>query len=342
MISRERVIRTIGFKNPDQIPIMHSFLPGAFMHLGDSLDQVFSKFPSDFAGQNPPYCRKALQHPRCRKSKEEDRWGCIWQRPGTGIEGQVIKHPLNDWSKMRNYHFPNLTPNKKDIENIKKFIKKEKKKDNPRFILVGFGDGRTWERYHFLRGFTNALIDIAEDNPNMYELLNKIAEMNLKALLPILELEIDGVSTMDDWGTQSSLMVNPILWRKIFKPIYKKYINLTHEAGKYFFLHSDGNTLQIIDDLIEINLDVYNPQFSCMNLGKLANKVRGKMCISSDIDRQYILPKGRPNEVKEYVEKVIEMFWQEGGLIDHIEIGPDVPLKNATSAFSAFKKYGNY
>jgi uroporphyrinogen decarboxylase len=269
----------------------------------------------------------------------EDEWGCTWTKPAKGFsEGEVIKHPLDDWSKLKNYKFPDLTPTKKVIENTKEFIKKEKNSNNPRFIDLGFGDDRTWERYHFLRGFANAMMDTSEDNPNMYELLNKIAEINIKALEPLLELNIDAVSTMDDWGTQQSLMINPDTWRKIFKPIYKKYVDLVHQADKYIKLHSDGNTMQIIDDYIELGLDIYNPQFSCMNLGKLGAKVKDKLCICSDIDRQYILPRGKPNEVRKYVERVIGIFDNSntGGLIGQGELGPDVPIENAEAMLETF------
>ncbi|MBU0478985.1 hypothetical protein KKC91_10520 [bacterium] len=335
MNSRERVLGAIKFKNPDNIPIHHSAMPGFIDRYGEKAEKLFFRFPSDFAGQDGRYSgSEALSG---HHKGGEDVWGCVWMKPAEGYsEGEVIKHPLDNWNKLKDYVFPDLTPSSKHIESIKKRIREEKNSKNPRYISVGFGDARTWERYHFLRGFTNALIDIAEDASNMYELLNKIAEINIKALEPILELDIDGVSTMDDWGTQNSLMINPASWRKIFKPIYKKYINLAHQAGKHVRFHSDGNTLQIIDDYIEIGLDVYNPQFSSIDLDKLGEKVKGKMCICSDIDRQYILPRGKPDEVKEYVEKVIQIFSNKGGLIGRGELGPDVPLENAEAMLRTF------
>ena len=68
------------------------------------------------------------------------------------------------------------------------------------------------------------------------------------------------------------------------------------------------------------------------------------ICISSDIDRQYMLPKGRPEEVKAYVKRVIELFSHEGrgGLICRGEINIDVPLENVEAMYEAFKKYGLY
>lgn len=158
-----------------------------------------------------------------------------------------------------------------------------------------------------------------------------------------LEYDIDGISFMDDWGTQRQLMINPKQWRKLFKPAYQKIIDLVHQAGKFFYFHSDGNIMEIISDLIEIGVDVLNPQFSCMDLDELGRKCGGKICISSDIDRQYILPRGSVEEVKRYVKRVIEILGSHnGGLIGRGEIGPDVPLANVEAMFEAFSEWGSY
>ena len=180
MNSKERVLRAAKFKSPDRIPITHSPMPGFIDRYGEKAEEMFSLFPSDFAGQDGKYIgSEALSGHR---KGGEDEWGCIWMKPVNGFsEGEVIKRPLDSWDKLKDYKIPDLTLAKEEIKNIKKIIKKEKDSNNPRFIYIGFGDVRTWERYHFLRGFENSMIDIAEDNPNMYELLNKLSEINIKA-----------------------------------------------------------------------------------------------------------------------------------------------------------------
>ena len=53
---------------------------------------------------------------------------------------------------------------------------------------------------------------------------------------------------MDDWGSQHGLLISPRTWRKVFKPLYKDYIDLAHSKGKKIFMHSDGFTAEIIPD----------------------------------------------------------------------------------------------
>jgi len=137
-------------------------------------------------------------------------------------------------------------------------------------------------------------------------------------------------------------MVKPSFWREFFKPRYREMFKLVHDHGAYVHFHSDGYIMDIIPDLAEIGVDVINPQFSCFRLEELAEAVNDKMCVSSDIDRQHVLPRGKPQEVEAYVKNVVELFGHggRGGLFCRGEINIDVPLENVEAMYKAFKKYG--
>jgi len=100
----------------------------------------------------------------------------------------------------------------------------------------------------------------------------------------------------------------------------------------------------IIPDLCEVGVNVLNPQFSCHRLESLAETAKGRLCVSSDVDRQYILPRGTPAEVDSYVKKVVELFGRgnNGGLIGRGEVSIDTPLENIEAMYQAFRKYGEY
>ena len=69
-----------------------------------------------------------------------------------------------------------------------------------------------------------------------------------------------GLMFMDDWGAQNDLLISPVRWRKLFKPLYKDYIDIVHHHDKKAFMHSDGNILRVLPDLIELGLDAINSQ----------------------------------------------------------------------------------
>ena len=93
--------------------------------------------------------------------------------------------------------------------------------------------------------------------------------------------------------------------------------------------------------MIRLGSPIFNPQFSGMDLAQLAEITGRKMCILADIDRQYILPRGKPKEVKEYVKYVFHLFARrEGGFIFRgWIIDKDTPLENVEAMYEAYEKY---
>jgi hypothetical protein len=37
------------------------------------------------------------------------------------------------------------------------------------------------------------------------------------------------------------------MWRELFKPLYQEYAEIAHAHGKFAFMHSDGNILDIYE-----------------------------------------------------------------------------------------------
>ena len=332
MTSWERVNRAIEFSGPDRLPLSHGILPGAVDNLGDGLRLLFKEFPSDFEGQTGEY-RGTEDNPHFSKGEETDDWGCTWVNPGLGTEGQVKGHPIADWAALDSYKPPDPYAGE--------WPPAKKRDQYDKYVIWSGGGHRLFERMHFLRGYDKLLLDIAEDRPEVQALRDLVLDHTLKRLERQLEYDIDAVSYMDDWGAQDRLMIKPQDWRRIFKPAYKKIVDLAHQAGKHCHFHTDGYTMEILDDLIEVGFDVINPQFSCMVLAAVAAKCAGRVCIRSDIDRQYLLPYGTPEEIRENVRQVVELFHApDGGLIGHGEIGPDVPLANARAMLSTFAEFG--
>jgi uroporphyrinogen-III decarboxylase len=188
------------------------------------------------------------------------------------------------------------------------------------------------------------MVDFIRRPKQLYALADYLFDYCLHSLSLVLEAKPDAIFFSDDWGTQDRLMVRPEFWRAFFKPRYKKMFSLVHDHDAYVYFHSDGYIMDIIPDLAEISVDILNPQFSCFKLEELADVVHNRLCISSDIDRQYLLPKGTPREIDSYIKKVVDLFSHEGkgGLICRGEINIDVPLKNVVAMYQAFEKYGQY
>ncbi|MGC8716507.1 MAG: uroporphyrinogen decarboxylase family protein [bacterium] len=371
MTSRERVIRAIEFKGIDRIPIMHAVLPAAWYKYGEELANILSRYPKDIVSsldkmdvsRRPASAGYKYSEDLSKKWTFEDdfiyleprsfqygtpgeagdstdEWGCTWRKIDPGIVGQVIKSPLEDWDNLDSYRFPDaLAYWRFNIPEIERTIEYAQRKGK---YIIAYS-GNLFELLQWIRDYVPLMMDIMEDRERVRFLIEKIVDYNLKTLGFWLRYPVDGILFQDDWGTQRQLIINPKIWRELFKPYYKELFEAVHRAGHHVHFHTDGYTIDIIPDLIEIGVDVLNPQFSAMNLDALAKIVAGKICIRSDIDRQYILTKALPEEVELYVKRVIDLFGsKEGGFIGMGEINSDSKLENVEAMYEAFEKYGRY
>jgi uroporphyrinogen decarboxylase len=200
-----------------------------------------------------------------------------------------------------------------------------------------------FEQLQQLRGMENFLADLASEPPGLERLLDDLLAFNLSWIDQWTALGYDGLHFGDDWGGQTSLLVKPALWRKLFKPRYAEMFRRVKAAGMDVWFHSDGFINDIAGDLIEIGVDVLNFQVAVTGHRWAMGNIRGRVAVRTDIDRQSVLPFGSPAQVTEEVQRTFEMCGAaSGGLIACGEVGPDVPLANVRAMYEAFRRYGAY
>lgn len=47
-----------------------------------------------------------------------------------------------------------------------------------------------------------------------------------------LDFDVDGLTFMDDWGSQKSLLINPKMWDEYFRPMYQDYISIAKNTER--------------------------------------------------------------------------------------------------------------
>jgi len=340
MRSRERVERAVNLDRPDRAPIMHSLLPAALLRHGQSLVELLRKYPNDFGSSEHKVPRRDDLPPPYRAGRNVDSWGTVWRSTTDGIHGQVIDYPIRTWEEAEAYEFPPTDPDD-IVEKRRREVADQKKKF---YVILGFNPGNYFERLQWLLGFKTVLKSLVKRPPAFVRFADRLLSYTLDSIERTLQMQPDAIGFSDDWGAQDRLLVRPSIWRQFFKPRYRKMFNLVHDYGARVYFHTDGYIIDILEDLVEIGVDVINPQFSCHSLEDLASRVRGRICVSSDIDRQILLPRGSPREIDSYVERVVQLFGREnsGGLILRGELNMDVPLRNGTAIFDAFVTHGRY
>jgi len=189
----------------------------------------------------------------------------------------------------------------------------------------------------YLRGVENLLLDLAEGAPDVERLADRMLD---EWLLPRIRLAVEAgadiVQLSDDWGSQTQALINPVTWRAVFKPRYRRMFEAIHAGGAVAWLHSCGMMLELVPDLIDIGLDVLNPQINCYDWEKLRAATRGRLTLAPGIGQQGLMEFGTPDEVRDYVRRVKDCFHDPaGGLILLTGAEGFMPWENIEALFPA-------
>jgi len=141
-------------------------------------------------------------------------------------------------------------------------------------------------------------------------LLDRILDFNLCVIEEGLRQcpTIDGVHFGDDFGDQVGVPMGAERWRTLIKPRLARQYGLVKAAGKKVSIHSCGNVLQILDDLVEIGVDLFNPfQPEVMDVETVLRRFHGRLSFWGGISTQRLLPFAQPQEVTRRVEELIAL-----------------------------------
>lgn len=332
MTGRERVKAALTFSSPDRAP-RHLWATPYIVLLQDQQYQALLKsYPMDFEGVqlNSGSSDDAVNTMKTT-GRYTDEWGSVWEVGEPGVIGEVKNPILADWSVLETFQPPWDLVQNREMSEVNRACEKS---DN--FMLSDI-TARPFERLQFLRGSENVYLDIGYGTSQFRKLLEMVHEYYLEDISSWCKSNVDGIFFMDDWGSSMSLLISPQTWRDIFKPLYRQYCDVIHAAGKFAFFHSDGFIEPIYGDLIEVGIDAINSQLFCMHIEKLAKNYKGKITFWGEIDRQSVLPFGKPDDVRQAVMRVRRVLDDaRGGVIAQCEWGKNNPYENIETVYKAW------
>lgn len=348
MKSKENLLRTINFENPECIPMTFHINAACWSHydrneLCDLIEEhpfLFPDFKRPPANYKPVYSLNAIAD-----KPYTDPWGCVWETYEDGIAGTVQNHPLATWDNFAGYTAPNpeitngVFP--EDWDQVAENIKKLKAKGA--FIQGGLYHGHTFLRLQDIRGYQNLMYDMCDEKPELFELIEMVENFNQAIVDKWIELEPDVITFPEDLGMQSGPMITPEHFRKYIKPVYQRMMAKARQNNIPAHMHSDGDIRLLADDLIDGGVEIINLQDLVNGIDWLADKYAGKVCIDLDIDRQSITPFGTAEQIDNLVREEVEKLGSKaGGLMMIYGLYPGVPLKNAKAVMDTMEKYSGY
>ena len=334
---REIMTRCLQFDYPERIPRDLWLLPWAQIHHPEAVAELNRRFPPDIATVDYYY----LPNDRMKgdpyvRGIYVDEWGCVFENIQDGIIGEIkdpIIQDISDWKSIKPPY--DQLPENRDqaYDAISRFYE-----GTDKFVKANCCP-RPWERYQFLRGTENAMMDIMMPEEGGGDLLRRIHEFYLAEMEFWVKSDVDAIMFMDDWGAQQQLLIPPRVWDELFKPLYKDYCDLAHAHDKFILMHSDGHISEIYESLVEVGVDAVNSQLFCMDMAGLKQRVKGKITFWGEIDRQHILPSNDPEEGRKAVQKVAEHLYDpSGGIIAQFEFGAGANPETAIAVFEEWER----
>jgi uroporphyrinogen decarboxylase len=347
---KEYVKRAIRRQNTGRCPArLNRLSVDTIVRYGDDLTDLLCEYPDDLTGiapydmcigYQPPEKKDKIDPIRVRLEDAEwtDEWGTRWGHRENSPGAHQMDHPIKDWSQLDDYlanRMPKAdAPGRLDAAAADLAAYKGTKYCRATMLLL------LYERLNCLRGAENVLIDLYSNENELRVLCDAILQYDLNLIRGWGKLGVDGLFVSEDWGTQKSMIISPVMWRRIFKPYYKEIIAEAHKFNIDVVLHSCGNVMAIIGDFIDIGLDILDPiQAAAMDINEVARQFGGHISFSGALNVKEMMAPYKPQQVKDMVRRTIDILAKPfgGGLIvspDNM-FTPELPFENIRAVVEA-------
>lgn len=345
MRRRERILSALALKVPDRPPISFGVGPGAE---DSNIGQVYRHYGAK--DKNDLYAKAGIDgfnvwawnaimgkytgsSGKGPDGSELDFWGNSSQHcHGLAACDTVAGLQKHRWPKVEDFDFSFVYDKALDIQ----------AKD----MAVAAGHlGLGYQMHNMLRGNEKALYDLCDEKyvQCYVEYVTDFAVKYIDALLTAGKGKIDIVRADEDLGTMERLMISPRMWRKFYKPAWAKAFETVHKHGAKIWFHSCGYIMPLMEDLIDIGIDCWNPfppNVKDNDHEKLNEYRKGRISLDGGVSHP-VLVGGTVEEVKDATKKVLDTFAGDGGLL----IGPaqvftsDIPAENIIAFFETVLNY---
>ena len=201
----------------------------------------------------------------------------------------------------------------------------------------------TWEGFG-LETFSRVL-----RNPKQVQ---KVFDDRGKFTLEIVKIMAENDAKMvllwDDYGFKNGLFMRPELYRTYIFPWIKRICDAAHKRDCKILLHSDGDLIEIFEDIINCGVDALNPIESTTanpdyDIFKLNEKYGDKITFVGNLS-PLMLAIGEISEIEDYAKRLIRELAPGGGYIfsSGHSINPAVTIDRFEAMQNIRRKYGKY
>jgi uroporphyrinogen-III decarboxylase len=182
---------------------------------------------------------------------------------------------------------------------------------NETFATVGIFPG-IFEQLHFLMGVDDCLASFYEEPEALKGLIEFIADWEISYAEVLTKyLKPDALFHHDDWGSQYSSFMSPEMFDEFLLPAYKRIYGFYKSHGVEIIVHhSDSYAANLIPQMIEMGIDVFQGCLTTNNVPELVKKYGGKISFMGDLNNGVI---DKEDWTPELVRKEVERACKTNG-----------------------------
>ena len=342
MTPRERILAAVTHKPTDRFPTDIWATPEVWEKLHAHFKtennlEIYDQLGIDgIIGIGPEYIGPTL-HKEDGYFENEWSMGYSRQKYETGEYYEQTYYPLAEAvsiDDLKRFSWPR--PEWYDYDSL---LEQAAKYPN-RAIMTGYA--AIFYYHNMLRGLEKSMMDPALEPEFTHYLINKIAETFYEVHLRSFKAAgdvIDFTQVTDDFGSQNSLLISPLMFDDFYRKPMQEAIDLAKSFDIYVFHHDDGDIRKLLPRLADMKIDLLNPiQWRCGNwdLDWLKIEFGDHFCFHGAVDNQQTLPFGTQDDVVREVRWIKSTLGKDGtGLI----IGPchniqaNTPIENIIAMY---------
>ncbi len=339
MTSRERVLAAIRREVPDRVPTFEWDIDPDLITLmtgGGTYEDFVDQFDLDAVMCPPDYVKTPQADGFLL-----DEWGVIRTRGHEAYAMAVDQYaPLKTMADVEKWQPPDpYAPHR--FATMQRRVARFKGR---RAIFVQLRD--VWSNPRDLFGYAQ-LFMYCKKYPDMVEaLVEKCVNQSIALLQVAADLGAEIVMSGDDIADNRRTMISPAMWEGIFMPHFRRWVAAIHDCGLYYWKHTDGNIMEVLDGLVDSGIDGIDPidPLAKMDLATVKQQYGHRVAIKGNVDCAYLLVDGPMEGVVESVKNCIRIAGPGGGYACstsnsvHSGVKPELYV----AMLDAIREYGVY
>ncbi|MCM8833576.1 MAG: hypothetical protein NC816_06645, partial [Candidatus Omnitrophica bacterium] len=332
MVKKERVIRTLNLKEVDRVPFYDLIKNDKVIEYfsGEKLpDKKFWEKESEklniMTGKTVnKLCdmTRSFGFGPLKEYEYTDEFGFVWHVSPYEKTLWIVKRPFKDENDGIVFTKKLTEKYYREIKELKENRKQYREKYHNDFLKIQtyIGDtinllaqqGTGLDTLRHYLGFELFTYIYADNSDIISEFFEIYTDLQVEIAHTIADKNLSPcVLTYGDIACKNKLLHSPEFLRKEFFPRLKRIQDVWHNYEIKCLFHSDGNVMEVLNDLIETGIDGLNPIeiVAGMDIKKIKEKYGKKIFLAGGIDLSQLLSSKTSDEVKEVCKEIIKIAY---------------------------------